>query len=363
MSENRIYNFNAGPAILPLEVIESVRDNLLNFKKSGIGLMEMSHRSPEFEAVIQEAERNLRELLSISDDYAVLFTSGGATQQFSMVPMNLLASGQVADYIITGSWAKNAYKEAKKFGAVHVAASSEEKNFTYIPKAGLDLSSNSAYVHFTSNNTIFGTQFKEEPDVGDRVLVCDASSDFLHRKIDIRKYGVIYAGAQKNLGPAGVTMVVIRKNLLQNAADSLPIMLNYRTYSEHGSLYNTPPVFAIYVVGEVLKWIKNLGGLESMGERNRLKAGILYDAIDNSDFYYSPVVKEDRSLMNVVFRLTKQELEAVFIKEAEKAGFAGLKGHRSVGGIRASIYNAFPLEGVQALTAFMREFENRNSKA
>lgn len=360
MKKERIFNFSAGPAVLPVEVVETVRDNLLNFAGSGLGLMEISHRGPLFESVLAEAKKNVRELLNLGSGYAILFTTGGATQQFSMIPMNLLSTGLVGDYLITGSWAKNAYKEAKKFGQVNVAASSEDRNFTYIPKGAYALSENSAYVHFTSNNTIFGTQFHREPDVGSRVLVCDASSDIMSRPLDMAKYGLIYAGAQKNLGPAGVTLVIIREDLLPRGNANLPVLMNYRTYAEGDSMYNTPPVLPIFVVGEVLKWMKGMGGLEAVGQHNRAKAEKLYAAIDASDFYQNPVDQDDRSLMNVVFRLAKPELEPQFVKEAEQAGLAGLKGHRSVGGMRASIYNAFPSEGVDALIAFMQDFERKN---
>jgi phosphoserine aminotransferase len=356
---SRVYNFNPGPAVLPVEVLETVRDNLLNYQNKGIGILEMSHRGADFEGILSDAENSLRELLSIGDDYTVIFTTGGATNQFSMVPMNLLSKGQTADYIISGTWAKKACSEAKKFGEVHVAGTSEDKNFSYIPKQ-LNFSSSPAYVHFTSNNTIFGTEFHAEPDVGQAVLICDASSDFLHKKIDITKYGLIYAGAQKNLGPAGVTLVIIRKDLLSRIPSGLPIMMDYNTYVKERSLYNTPPVFAIYVTAEVLKWIKRTGGLEAMQKRNEEKAGLLYKTIDESTMYRAHAEPGSRSLMNVTFRLKTEELEAKFAKEASAKGFIGLKGHRSVGGIRASIYNAFPLEGVKALVEFMKEFEQAN---
>lgn len=358
MSERK-FNFNPGPAVLPVEVIETVKENLLNYKGSGIGLIEMSHRGPDFEGILAEAISGFRSLLSIGDNYDVIFTTGGATNQFSMVPMNLLSKGKVADYIITGAWAEKACSEAKKFGEVNVAASAKEKNFTYIPQQ-LSLSEDAAYVHFTSNNTIFGCQFKKEPEVGNRVLICDASSDFLYKKIDINKYGLIYAGAQKNLGPAGVTIVIIRKDLLERTPKGLPIMMDYNTYTKNNSLYNTPPCFAIYVVAEVLKWIGKNGGLGAMEKKNIEKSGILYNYLDTSSYYKAPVEKDSRSLMNVVFRLPNPELEDKFIKEAKVKGFIGLKGHRSVGGIRASIYNAFPKEGVSALVQFMDEFQKTN---
>lgn len=352
----RIFNFSAGPAVLPEEVVARVRDNLLCYKDSGLGVMEMSHRGAEFTEIITKAEKSLRSLLEISDDYAVVFTTGGASQQFSMVPMNLLKKGTTAEYILTGAWSKKAAAEAKKFGEVSIAADGSGDNFTSIPEQ-LQLVDSSAYVHFTSNNTIFGTQFHKEPDIDDRVLVCDASSDFLHRKIDISKYGIVYAGAQKNIGPAGVTLVIIRKDLLERANDSLPVMMDYRTYVENNSLYNTPPTFPIYVVSEVLQWLESLGGLDAIYERNTQKAGLLYSAIEASSFYRAVVAEKDRSLMNVTFRLPSEELEKKFIQSATAQGLSGLKGHRSVGGIRASIYNAFPVAGVEALTEFMSAFE------
>ena len=356
----RAYNLSAGPATLPLEVLEEVQSNLISYRGSGVGIMEMSHRSKAFEEIIQATEANLRELLSIGDNYSVLFTTGGATNQFSMIPLNLRAKNQTADFIITGSWAEKALEEAARFGEVHIAASSKDKKFSFIPTE-LNLSSNPAYVHFTSNNTIAGTQFSKEPEVGSNVLVCDASSDLLHKKIDINKYGLIYAGAQKNLGPAGVTVVIIRKDLLERVPQDLPIMLNYKTYSDNQSMYNTPPTLPIYVVGEVFKWLKKNGGLDEMYKTNKEKAQILYSFLDSSDFYQGLAEPASRSLMNVTFRISKSELEATFIDEAKKAGFSELKGHRSVGGLRASIYNAFPKEGVSALVEFMKEFQAKNA--
>ena len=354
--ETRKHNFNAGPAVLPLEVLEVAKEHLLNYNKSGLGILEISHRSSHFESIIKACEANLRELLGLSDDYAVIFATGGATNQFSMVPMNLLKQGETADYIISGSWAEKAWEEAQKFGAARQAGSTKEQNFGCIPR-DLSLSDNPAYVHFTSNNTIYGTQFRTEPAVGSRVLVCDASSDLLYKQIDVSKYGLIYAGAQKNLGPAGVTLVIVRKDLLERSPKSLPVMMNYNTYVKSDSLYNTPPVFAIFVVGLVLEWLKRQGGLAEIERRNELKAAELYEYIDSTDFY-SPVVKtrEDRSLMNVCFRLSDQDLEADFIKAAQAAGLVGLKGHRSVGGLRASLYNALPRESVTALVSFMKDF-------
>lgn len=360
MAHNRIFNFSAGPAVLPEAILETASKSILNYKDSGMGVIELSHRGKHFTAIIEEAEANLRELLRISDDYSVLFTVGGATMQFSMVPMNLRSKEQTADYINTGAWSKKAIKEAKRFGEVNVAGSSEDKNFNYLPKE-LSLSDNPAYVHFTSNNTIFGTQYLDEPAVGDRVLVCDASSDFLNRDLDINKYGLIYAGAQKNLGPAGVTVVIIRKDLLERCPDDLPSMLNYKFFSENASLSNTPPTFPIYMVGEMLKWIKSSGGLSEVEARNKRKAGALYDFLDSSEAYKPTAAKDSRSLMNVCFRMTNEDLEAELIKQASEAGFDGLKGHRSVGGMRASIYNAFPEEGISELVKFLESFAAKNS--
>lgn len=357
--KKRIYNFSPGPATLPVEVLEIVSANILSYEKSGIGVMELSHRGPEFAEIIKTAEKNLRELLNVSIDYAVIFTTGGATNQFSMVPMNFLASDTTANYIVTGYWAENAYAEAKKFGVVHLAASSKDKNFSYIPK-NFQLSDKPSYLHFTNNNTIYGTQFKAEPNLPKEIpLVCDASSDLLHKRIDITKYGLVYAGAQKNLGPAGVTLVIIRKDLLERSRAELPILMNYNTYVRNSSLYNTPPTFPIYVVGEVLKWIKRSGGLDEMKRRNQKKAGLLYDVVDQSDFYIGHAEKESRSLMNIVFRLNNQSLEPAFIQEAETYGFSSLAGHRNVGGVRASIYNAFPEEDVVEFASFMRHFAEK----
>jgi len=359
MSNNQVFNFSAGPAVMPKEVIQVTQTALVDYNSSGIGVAELSHRSSQFEEIIGTAEKNLRELLNISDDYAVLFLQGGASMQFSMVPMNILPQGKVGNYLLTGAWAEKAFKDAALFGKTHSAASSADRNHCYIP-SNLELSADAAYLHFTSNNTIFGTQFKTEPTCGSLPLVCDASSDFLHKKIDVSKYGLIYAGAQKNCGPAGVTLVVIRKDLLEIAPKSLPVMLNYRTYQENKSLYNTPPTLPIFMVGEVLKWCKAKGGLDGVYKNNQEKAALLYDKIDSSDFYQGHADKDCRSLMNVTFRLAKTELEADFAKEATAAGFKELKGHRSVGGLRASIYNAFPKEGVSALVKFMDAFEAKH---
>lgn len=360
--ENRIYNFSAGPAILPESVLLDAQKDLYSYKGSGMSVMEMSHRGKIFDAIIKDAEADLRKLLDITDDYAVLFLQGGATLQFSMVPMNLMPPANKADYIHTGSWAKKAAKEAKRVGTVNVAASTESENFVRIPKQSeLKLDSEASYVHFTSNNTIYGTQWRNEPEVGNVPLVCDASSDFLHKKIDIKKYALIYAGAQKNIGPAGVTVVIIRKDLLERSSDSLHTYMNYKIHVENDSMYNTPTTFGIYIAGLVFKWLLNMGGLDEMYKLNVEKAGILYNAIDSSNGYYrGTTAVEDRSLMNVTYRLPNEELEKKFIDEAKKKGFDGLKGHRSVGGIRASIYNAFPKKGVVELVKFMDEFRANN---
>lgn len=360
--EKRIYNFSAGPAVLPEEVLLEVQKDLFSYKGCGMSVMEMSHRGKIFDQIIKEAEADLRKLLDINDNYAVLFLQGGATLQFSMVPLNLMPPKNKADYIVTGSWAKKAVKEAKRVGTVNIAASTESENFVRIPKQSeLKLDPEASYVHFTSNNTIYGTQWKTEPEVGNVPLVCDASSDILHKKIDVNKYGLIYAGAQKNIGPAGVTLVIIRKDLLERSSDNLHTYLNYKVHVENNSLYNTPSTFGIYVAGLVFKWLLNMGGLDEMYRRNVEKAKILYDAIDASNgFYKGTVVPEYRSLMNVTFRLPNEELEKKFIEEAKKRNFDGLKGHRSVGGIRASIYNAFPKKGVEDLVTFMEEFRKNN---
>ncbi len=360
--EKRIYNFNAGPAVLPEEVLLEAQKELYSYKGSGMSIMEMSHRGKIFDQVIKEAEADLRKLLDINDNYAVLFLQGGATLHFSMVPLNLMPPKNKADYIITGSWAKKAMKEAKRVGTVNIAASTESDNFNRLPKQSeLKLDPDASYVHFTSNNTIYGTQWKTEPETNGVPLVCDASSDILHKKIDVNKYGLIYAGAQKNIGPSGVVVVIIRKDLLERSSDDLHTYLNYRVHAENNSLYNTPPTFGVYVAGLVFKWLLNMGGLDEMYKRNKEKAQILYDAIDLSDGYYKgTVVKEDRSLMNVTFRLASEELEKKFIEEARTKGFEGLKGHRSVGGIRASIYNAFPKKGVEDLVQFMEDFKKKN---
>jgi phosphoserine aminotransferase len=358
----RIYNFSAGPAVLPLPVLEEAQRDLVALPGVGMSVMEISHRSKTFDSIIQGAEADMRNLGGIPDNYKILFLQGGASMQFSMVPMNLLTPGATADYIITGDWAKKAMKEAKRVGAVNVAASTEDGNFKRIPKQNeLKLTTNAAYVHMTSNNTIHGTEWRAgEPNVGAVPLVCDASSDIFSRPIDVAKYGLIYAGAQKNLGPSGVTVVIVRDDLLARSADTLPTMLNFKTQAANGSMYNTPPVFGVYILRLVMKWLVGIGGLAAIQTVNERKAKVLYDELDRSSFWKPHADKDSRSLMNVTFKLATEELDAKFAKDATAAGFDGLKGHRSVGGMRASIYNAFPEEGVKALVEFMREFEKKN---
>lgn len=360
--EKRIYNFSAGPAILPEEVLKEAQENLFMLPGVGMSILEISHRSKTFDEIILGAEKNMRTLLNISDDYTILFLQGGATLQFSMVPLNLMPPKNKADYIVTGVWAKKAVKEAKRVGTVNVAATTESENFTRIPKQGeLKLDPDAAYVHFTSNNTIYGTEWKKEPEVGNVPLVCDASSDFMHKKIDVSKYALIYAGAQKNLGPSGVTVVIVRKDMLARSSDSLHTYLNYKIHADNGSMYNTPTTFGIYIIHLVTKWLIKLGGLDAMYKLNCEKASILYDYMDESDgFYKGTAQKDSRSLMNVTFRLPSEDLEKKLIDEATKAGFSGLKGHRSVGGLRASIYNAFPKQGVADLVQFMKDFKTKN---
>jgi len=361
MSVHRIFNFSAGPATLPVPVLEQAQRDLLALPGTGMSVMEMSHRSKPFEAILANAADGLRTLLNISDDYVVLFLQGGASQQFASVPMNLLGAGQTADYILTGSWAEKAFKEAGKFGATHVAATTKDVKYARVPTSSeLTLTPGAAYVHMTSNNTIYGTQFHDVPATGDAPLVSDASSDICSRPIDVSKFGLIYAGAQKNLGPSGVTVVILRKDLLTRSADALPSVVNYRLMAENNSLYNTPPTFGIYILGLVLQWIANQGGLSAIDAINRRKAQVLYDEIDRSEFWRPHAQADSRSLMNVTFRLPTEDLEKQFVKEATAAGLDGLKGHRSVGGLRASIYNAFPEAGIVTLVEFMREFERTN---
>ncbi len=359
---DRIFNFSAGPAVLPEPVLEQARDEMLNYRGSGMSVMEMSHRSKDFTAIIDGAEAGLRRVMGIPDDYAVLFLQGGASLQFSMVPMNLYQEGNPVDVIHTGAWTEKAIEEIEKVAACNIAASVAADNFTRLPApAEIQLSENASYVHVCSNNTIFGTQWRDFPDTGDTPLVADMSSDILSRPVDVAKFGLIFAGAQKNIGPSGVTLVIMRRELADRAAKSLPTMLQYRTHISKGSLYNTPPTFGIYMIGLVMDWIEQMGGISGIEQHNQRKAGLLYQAIDSTGFYSGPVAKADRSLMNVVFRVDNgnEALEKTFVTEAAAAGLSGLKGHRSVGGLRASIYNAQPLEGVQALVDFMRGFEQR----
>ena len=360
--KERAYNFNAGPAVLPEEVLREAQENLYSYPGAGMSVMEMSHRSKEYNDIFVGAQNDLRKLLNIGDNYSVLFLQGGATLQFSMVPLNIMPPNNKADYINTGAWSKKAIKEAKRVGAVNVAASSEDTNFNRIPKQNeLKLTPDASYVHFTSNNTIMGTEFKTEPEVGNVPLVCDTSSDMLHKKIDVNKYALIYAGAQKNMGPAGATLVIIRNDMLERSSDDLHTYLNYKVHQSKNSLYNTPPAFTVYVIGLVYKWLLNMGGLDVMYKRNLEKADILYNFIDESDGYYKGhAANEDRSLMNVTFRMPNEDLEKKFVAEALEKGFVGLKGHRSVGGLRASIYNAFPKAGVEALVEFMKDFKAKN---
>ena len=359
----RIYNFSAGPAVLPEPVLLQAQRDLFALPGVGMSILEISHRSASFEAVIKEAETDLRTLLNIPENYKVLFLQGGASLQFSMVPMNLLPKEGSADYILTGSWGQGAIKEAKKLGTVREAANTGDTNFNRLPAPEeLKLDPQAAYVHFTSNETIFGVEFPEEPAAADVPLVCDMSSDFISRPVDVSKYGLIYAGAQKNAGPAGVTIVIIRDDMLARTPAGLPSMLDYQLMAKNGSMYNTPPCFSVYLCGLVFKWLINeVGGLGKILEVNREKAGILYEAIDASDGYYrGHAEKNCRSLMNVTFRLPSEDLEKKFVKEATAAGLDGLKGHRSVGGLRASIYNAFPKAGVEKLVEFMGEFQKNN---
>ena len=356
----RAYNFNPGPGALPLEVLQQAQAELLDFKGTGMSVMEISHRSKEFEAVIQTAEADLRELLGIPANYKIMFLQGGATLQFAMLAMNLRATGS-ADYIVTGAWSKIALKEAQKLGTARAAANTEKEGFNCIP-ASLDLDPNAAYLHMTSNETIHGVEYFSEPTPPAGVpLVCDTSSDFISRPIDISKYAFLYAGAQKNAGPSGVTVVIARDDMLERTPANLPVMLDYKTLAASGSLHNTPPSFAIYMVGLVFQWAKRQGGLAAIEKVNRVKAGLVYDAIDQSGGFYRGHAKpEARSLMNIPFRLPSEELEETFAKEAKKNNLIGLKGHRSVGGMRASVYNAVTTEGAQSLVDFMKEFQKKN---
>ncbi len=358
----RIYNFGAGPAVLPEPVLEEAQRNLMALPGVGMSVLEISHRSKAFDEIIQGCEADVRRLANISPDYQVLFLQGGASLQFSMVPMNLMPAGGKADYIVTGSWSKKAVKEAQKSGTVQIASTTEADNFMRVPaQTELKLDPAAAYLHFTSNETIHGVEWKREPEAGRVPLVCDASSDIFSRPIDASKYALIYAGAQKNLGPSGVTLVILRNDLLERVPKNLPTMLDYKVQAENKSLYNTPPVFAVYIMRLVMTWLLDQGGLEAMGRANSEKARILYDALDSSGGYYRPHAKPDsRSNMNVTFRLPSEDLEKKFVAEAKAEKLDGLKGHRSVGGIRASLYNAFPKAGVEALVSFLKEFARRN---
>jgi phosphoserine aminotransferase len=357
----RVFNFSAGPAILPIPVLEEAQRDLISLPGVGMSVLEVSHRSKPFDEIIQGCEADIRTLAGVPDNYKILFLQGGASMQFSMVPMNLMLPGGSADYVVTGSWSEKAVKEARKVGNVNVAATTAEGNFKRIPKQEeIRIADGTAYVHMTSNNTIFGTEWRYVPDVGGAPLVCDSSSDMFSGPIDIRKFALIYAGAQKNLGPAGLTLVIIREDLLARSQKSLPAMLNYAVQAENASLYNTPPVFAIYITRLVMKWLLAHGGLAAMGAANQRKASKLYVEIDRSGYYRGHADSGSRSLMNVTFRLPSEELEKLFVKESTVAGLDGLKGHRSVGGLRASIYNAFPEAGVDALVQFMQEFERKH---
>ena len=358
---SRVYNFSAGPAVLPEEVLKEAANEMLDYQGTGMSVMEMSHRSKAYQRIIDEAEADLRELMNIPDNYKVLFLQGGAHLQFAMVPMNLMKN-KVADYIITGQWAKRAWKEAQKFGKANAIASSEDATFSYIPDCSdLPISEDADYVYICENNTIYGTKFKRLPNTKGKLLISDVSSCFLSEPVDVSKYGIIYGGVQKNIGPAGVVIAIIREDLItDDVLPGTPTMLQYKTHADNGSMYNTPPAYGIYICGKVFKWLKKQGGLAVMKERNEAKAKILYDFLDQSKLFKGTVRKEDRSLMNVPFVTGDKDLDAKFIKEAEAAGFTNLKGHRSVGGMRASIYNAMPQEGVEKLVAFMEAFEQEN---
>ncbi len=358
---SRVYNFSAGPAVLPEEVLREAADEMLDYRGTGMSVMEMSHRSKAYDTIIKEAEADLRDLMKIPDNYKVLFLQGGASQQFAMIPMNLMKNG-VADYIVTGQWAKKAYQEASLYGKANKIAFSEDKTFSYIPDCSdLPISEDADYVYICENNTIYGTKFKTLPNTKGRTLVADVSSCFLSEPVDVSRYGVIYGGVQKNIGPAGVVIVIIREDLItEDVLPGTPTMLRYKIHADNASLYNTPPAYGIYICGTVFKWLKKRGGLEAMKEYNEKKAEILYDYLDESKLFHGTVRREDRSRMNVPFVTGKEELDAKFVREAKEAGFENLKGHRSVGGMRASIYNAMPIEGVEKLVEFMRRFEAEN---
>ncbi|HBU12054.1 MAG TPA: 3-phosphoserine/phosphohydroxythreonine aminotransferase [Clostridiales bacterium] len=356
----RVYNFSAGPACLPLPVLEQAQKDFISFGESGMNVMEMSHRSKEYQAIIDEAEADLRDLMHIPDNYKVLFLQGGASMQFYMVPLNLMTKYKKAHFVSTGAWAKKAIAEAKKVGTANVVASSEDKTFSYIPKLEAPMFTTDAdYVHITSNNTIYGTRYTKLPPSG-LTLVSDMSSFILSEAVNVADYGIIYAGAQKNIGPAGVTVVIARDDLVQSASDDLPHMLSYKVQAENSSMFNTPPTYAVYIAGLVFKWLKKQGGISQMQKLNEEKAGMLYDFIDNSQLYSNPVNVADRSMMNVTFVTGDPDKDAAFVAGSKKAGLTNLKGHRSVGGMRASIYNAMPEAGVRALIAFMQKFETEN---
>ena len=357
----RVYNFSAGPAILPEEVLKKAAAEMLEYGTSGQSVMEMSHRSKEYQAIIDSVEAKLRDLMNIPENYKVLFLQGGASSQFAMIPLNLMNKNGKADFVLTGQWANKAYQEASRYGKCNAVASSKDKTFSYIPE--LDKSKfdpEADYFHICYNNTIYGTRFNELPDTGDVPIIADMSSCILSEPVDVAKYGMIYAGAQKNMGPAGLTVVIIREDLIGNAMDITPTMFNYQTHADNGSMYNTPPTYGIYILGLVLDWVAEKGGLAAMAEINKEKAAILYDFLDESKLFKATVSGKDRSLMNVPFVTGNEELDAKFVAESKKAGFINLKGHRSVGGMRASIYNAMPVEGVKALVDFMRKFEAEN---
>jgi phosphoserine aminotransferase len=358
----RIHNFNPGPAVLPLEVLQQAQAEMLDYKGTGMSVMEISHRSKEFEAIIADAQADLRDLLGIPADYKILFLQGGASLQFAMLPMNFRQASASADYIVTGTWSKKALKESQKLGTAKAAANLEADNFNRLPsQSELKLDPQAAYLHFTSNETIHGVEYFTEPVPPEGVpLICDASSDFISRPIDVSKYAMLYAGAQKNAGPAGVVVVIIRSDMLERVPANLPNLLDYKALSEENSLLNTPPCWSIYIVGLVLKWAKGFGGLEGIAKRNQSKAGLVYKAIDESGGFYKGLAKSNRSVMNVPFRLPNEQLEEQFAGEAKKREMIGLKGHRSVGGIRASLYNALPVESAQELVKFMKEFQQKN---
>ena len=358
---SRVYNFSAGPAVLPEEVLKEVAEEMMDYQGSGMSVMEMSHRSADFQKIIDEAEQDLRDLMKIPDNYKVLFLQGGASQQFAAIPMNLMKN-KVADYIVTGQWAKKAYQEAQKYGKANKIASSEDKTFSYIPDCSdLPISPDADYVYICENNTIYGTKFKELPNTKGKTLIADVSSCFLSEPVDVEKYGMIYGGVQKNIGPAGVVIAIIREDLItEDVLEGTPTMLTYKTHADAKSLYNTPPAYGIYICGKVFKWLKAQGGLAAIKEKNEKKAKVLYDFLDQSKMFKGTVVKKDRSLMNVPFVTGDADLDAKFVKEAKEAGLENLKGHRTVGGMRASIYNAMPMEGVVKLVQFMERFEKEN---